>query len=161
MPSFDVVSELNLMEVDNAVGQASKELIQRFDFKGSDTKVVREDKAITIESADEFKVKAALDVLHSKLVKRGVSLKSLKEEKIEPSARGRAKLRLTLLEGVDKENAKEIVKRIKESGQKVQASIQDQQVRVSGKKRDDLQEVMALLRAADLPLSLQFTNFRD
>ncbi len=161
MPSFDIVSKINLAEVDNAVMQASKELIQRFDFKGTDTKVDREDKTVTIESADDYKVKAALDVLQSKLVKRNVSLKSLKLKDIEPSAGGRARQKLELLDGIDSENAKELTKTIRDSKMKVQASIQGDAVRVTGKKRDDLQEVIGMMKALDFVLPLQFINFRD
>jgi cyclic-di-GMP-binding protein len=161
MPSFDIVSALNLAEVDNAVMQAMKELIQRFDFKGSDTKVVREEKLITIDSADDYKVKAALDVLETKLVKRGVSLKSLKMNNIEPAAGGRARQKIDLQDGIDSDRAREISKMIRDSKIKVQASIQGDAVRVTGKKKDDLQEVITMLRQKDFPLPLQYVNFRE
>ena len=108
MPSFDIVSTLNMAEVDNAVMQATKELIQRFDFKGSDTKVTREEKAMTIESSDDYKVKAALDVLQTKLVKRNVSLKCLKLNDLEPASGGRMRQKIELLDGIDSEKAKEL-----------------------------------------------------
>ncbi|HLG19474.1 MAG TPA: YajQ family cyclic di-GMP-binding protein [Bdellovibrionota bacterium] len=161
MPSFDIVSQLNLAEVDNAVQQTAKEILQRYDFKGTDSIVQRTEKEITLESADEFKVKAALDVLQGKIVKRGVSLKCLKAGNIEPAAKGRARVRIELMEGIDGDRAREIVKKIKDTKMKVQAAIQEQQVRVSGKKRDDLQEVIALMRTIDFPLPLQFINFRE
>ena len=161
MPSFDVVSQLNLAEVDNAVQQATKELIQRYDFKDTNTTVVRDDKAVTIESTDDYKVNAALDVLQNKFVKRNVSLKSMKTNPIEPAAKGRARLKIDLTDGIDSERAREIVKKIKDAKLKVQASIQEQQVRVSGKKKDDLQEAIALIRSVDFPIPLQFINFRD
>lgn len=161
MPSFDVVSQLNLAEVDNAVNQAAKELLQRYDFKGTNTKVSREDKVLTVESTDDYKVKAAVDVLKSKLVKRNVSLKALKSHDVEPAAGGRARQKIDLQEGIDKDRAKEITKKIKDTKLKVQPSIQGDAVRISGKKKDDLQEVIALLKSADFPLPLQFINFRD
>jgi cyclic-di-GMP-binding protein len=161
MPSFDIVSKLDLAEVDNALNQATKELGQRYDFKGTDTKLTRAEKVLTLESADEYKLKAAYDVLQSKLVKRGVSLKSLKENKIEPASKGRARQTFDLLDGIDGEKSKELVKKIKDSKLKVQASYQDQQVRVTGKKKDDLQEAIALVKGMDFSLPLQFMNFRD
>lgn len=161
MPSFDIVCELNMSEVDNALAQANKELAQRFDFRGSDTKVVREKNVITLESADDYKVKAGYEVLISKLVKRSVSLKSLKAKDIEPAAKGRARQAIDLIEGIDIDNAKDLVKKIKDAKLKVQASIQENQVRISGKQKDDLQTVMTMVRALEFPLPLNFNNFRD
>ncbi len=161
MPSFDVVSQVNLQEVDNAVNQARKEIAQRYDFKDTRTEIAWDKKAITIVSESEFKVKAVVDVLQSKLVRRGVSLKSLKYAPIEPAAGGRARQVIEIQQGIDPERAREIVKVIKDSKLKVQAQIQADQVRVSGKKRDDLQEVIRLLREQDFGLPLQFVNFRD
>ena len=162
MPSFDIVNAIEMMEVDNAVSQSEKELNQRFDFKGSHTKVVREQKAISIDSADENRVKAAIDVLQAKLIKRNVSIKVLKLGKIEPSAGGRAKVKIDLQEGIIQENAKDLVKRIKDSKLKVQVSIQGDLVRVTGKQRDDLQQVISFLKGLeDFPLPLQFINFRE
>ena len=161
MPSFDVVSQVNLQEVDNAVNQARKEIAQRYDFKDTRTEISWDKKAITIVSESEFKVKAVVDVLQSKLVRRGVSLKSLKYGPIEPAAGGRARQVIEIQQGIDPERAREIVKVIKDSKLKVQAQIQADQVRVSGKKKDDLQEVIGLLREQDFGLPLQFVNFRD
>jgi len=161
MPSFDVVSKVDMAEIDNAVAQANKELSQRYDFKGSDTVVKKEEKGLLINSADEYKVKAAWDVLQSKMVRRHVPLKALKAEKIEPASGGRAKQQIGLLQGIDQDRGREIVKKIKNLKLKVQASIQQDQLRVSGKKRDDLQEVMQFLREEDFSLPLQFENFRD
>jgi len=161
MPTFDVVSQVDLQEVDNAVNQAMKEIVQRFDFKGTDTSIKLEKLELRIESSDDFKVKAAVDVLESKLAKRNVPLKALVFGKIEPAASGRAKQAITIQQGVASEKAKEIVKRIKDSKLKVQAQIQGDQVRVTGKKRDDLQQVIQLLKAQDFGLPLQYVNFRD
>jgi len=161
VPSFDIVSKLNLAEVDNALNQANQEVVQRYDFKGTDTILVREGNMIKIESADDFKVKAVLDVLQTKLTKRGVSLKALKAGKIEPGPKGRAKQQIDLIDGIDQERAKELVRKIKDSKLKVQAAIQGTEVRVTGKKKDDLQASIALCRQEDFPLALQFVNFRD
>jgi len=161
VPSFDVVSQVNLQEVDNAVNQARKEIAQRYDFKDTRTEIAWDKKAITIVSESEFKVKAVVDVLQSKLVRRGVSLKSLKYAPIEPAAGGRARQVIEIQQGIDPERAREIVKVIKDSKLKVQAQIQADQVRVSGKKKDDLQEVIRLLREQDFGLPLQCVNFRD
>jgi uncharacterized protein YajQ (UPF0234 family) len=160
MPSFDIVSKVAWNEVDNALNQAQKELSQRFDFKDTDTSVEKTEDGITIRSSSEDRCKAAYKVLEDKLVKRKVSLKHI--EVGEPEAAGKgARLVLTIKEGIESEHAKDIVRRIKDSKLKVQASIKDEQVRVTGKNRDDLQEVIALMRAAGLPIELQFINFRD
>lgn len=161
MPSFDVVSKVDFAEVDNALGQAVKEVTQRYDFKGSDTKIEREKSSINLESSDEYKIKATLDVLESKLVRRGISLKSMKPGPIEPSAKGRSKQKLDFQDGIDVDHAKELVKKLKDTKMKVQGSIQGDVVRVSGKKKDDLQEAIAFIRSLDFALPLQFLNFRD
>jgi len=161
MPSFDIVSKLNLQEVDNAINQAVKEVIQRYDLKDTKSTIVCSEKKITLESSDDYKLKAVYDILQSKLVKRGVSLKCIKEGNVEPAAGGRARQVLDLIDGIDSDKSRELVKTIKDSKIKVQAAYQDQQVRVSGKKRDDLQEVIALIRNKDFPIPLQFINFRD
>lgn len=161
MPSFDVVSQVDLQEVDNAVNQAVKEVSQRFDFKGTNTTIRLDGLELRIDSTDDFKVKAAVDVLESKLARRNVPLKALVFGKIQPAASGRAKQTITIQQGIAAEKAKEIVKCIKDSKLKVQAQIQADQVRVSGKKRDDLQQVIQLLRGRDFGLPLQFINFRD
>lgn len=161
MPSFDIVSQLNMAEVDNAIMQTSKEIQQRYDFKDSNSKIVREDKLVKIDSTDESKVNAVYDVLQSKLVKRNVSLKSVEPKKVEPAGGGRAKQEITLKDGIESEQAKEIVKIIKDLKLKVQTSIQGDAVRVTGKKKDDLQEAMAAIRSTDYKIPLQFNNFRD
>jgi len=161
MPSFDVVSEVDAQEVDNAVNQASKEIGQRFDFKGTDTRIERDNLEITITSSDEFKVKAAGEVLDGKLTKRGISLKAVEYGKIEPAAGGKARQALKIQHGVSTDNARKIVKHIKDAKLKVQAQIQGEQVRVSGKNRDDLQRVIQSLKEGDFGLPLQFVNFRE
>jgi cyclic-di-GMP-binding protein len=161
MPSFDVVCKLDLQEVDNAINQTLKEVGQRFDFRGTPTEVTREEHAIQLRSADDFKVRALADILREKLARRQVPLRALAEQPIEPGPAGSAKQRLDLQQGIETEKAREIVKLIKESKLKVQAAIQGDQVRVSGKKRDDLQSVVKLLRDRDLGIAMQFVNFRD
>ena len=159
--SFDVVSEVDMMETSNAVQQAMKEIRQRFDFKGSVSDIKLEGETLTLHSDDESRLKAVIDVLTTKLVKRGVSLKALQYGKIEPATKGTVRQVVTIQKGIPVEKAKEIVKFIKGSGIRVQASIQENQVRVSGKNRDDLQAVIGSLRAQDFGLDLQFTNYRS
>jgi len=159
--SFDVVSEVNMMETSNAVQQAMKEIRQRFDFKGSVSDITLEGETLTLHSDDESRLKAVIDVLTTKMVKRGVSLKALQYGKIEPAAKGTVRQVVTIQKGIPVEKAKEIVKFIKGSGIKVQAAIQENQVRVTGKNRDDLQAVIGSLRAQDFGLDLQFTNYRS
>lgn len=161
MPSFDVVSQVNMQEVKNAVDQALREIAARFDFKGSKSKIAQEPDGLHLLSDDEFKMKSLIDILKSKLVKRGVDLKAIEWGKIEPGPDGLAKCLAKIVSGIPQEEAKEIVKRIKETQLKVQAAIQGDQVRVTGKKRDDLQAVIAALRGAPFPLPLQFANYRD
>jgi hypothetical protein len=161
MPSFDVVSQVDRQEVDNAVNQTRKEIGQRYDFKDTKTEIALEDDSIQIVSDDDFKVKAAVDILQSKLVRRGISLKALVYGKIEPAAGGRAKQTITVQQGIAIEKARQIVKLVKDKKLKVQSQIQGDQVRVSGKKRDDLQAVIQLLKAQDLDLPLQFINYRE
>jgi|ERR1700687_244044 len=161
MPSFDVVSKVDPQEVDNALNQTRKEIGQRYDFKGTKTEIGYQDNEIEIVSDDDFKVKAVVDVLQSKLVRRGVSLKALVYGKIEPAAGGLAKQTITVQQGIETEKAREIVKLVKDTKLKVQSQIQGDQVRISGKKRDELQSVIQLLKAQDLSLPLQFINFRD
>ncbi len=160
--SFDIVSQVDLQEADNAVNQALKEIQQRYDFKGSNSSIEldKKEKVIQVESDDEYRLKQVIDVLESKLIKRGIGLKTLDYGETEAGSRGSARQKITLQAGIDKENAKKITKLIKDKGLKVQAQIQDDQVRVSGKSKDDLQEVMQTLRDADLPFDMQFTNYR-
>jgi hypothetical protein len=158
--SFDVVSDVSLMEVSNAVQQSMKEIRQRFDFKGSASDITLEGEKLTLVSDDELKLKAVIDILQTKLVKRGVSLKALEYGKIEPAAKGTVRQEITIRKGIATEKAKEIVKFIKGLNAKVQAQIQEDQVRVTGKKRDDLQTVIQALRGQDFGIDLQFTNYR-
>lgn len=160
--SFDIVSEINMQEVDNALNQARKEVLTRYDFKDTKTTIEfnEKEKIVTVTSDDEFRLKAVIDVLQNKFVKRGIHLKSLKYDAVEPASGGMARQKITLQVGVDKENAKKLVQIIKDTKIKVQAQIMDDQVRVSGKNRDDLQAVIAHLRSLDFPLPLQFTNYR-
>lgn len=161
MPSFDVVSQVDMQEVTNALQQTRKEVEQRYDFKGSKTEIEQEKNALRITSDNDFKVKAVVDVLQSKLVKRGINLKSLEYGKVEPAAGGLARQSITIHQGLDTDAAREVVKLIKNTKVKVQAQVQDDQVRVTGKKRDDLQQVIQALRAADFRRPLQFVNMRD
>jgi uncharacterized protein YajQ (UPF0234 family) len=161
MPSFDIVSKVDRQEVDNAVNQTRKEVAQRYDFKGTKTEIGLEEDAIRVVSDDEYKVKAVVDVLQSKLVRRGIALKALVYGPVEPAAGGLAKQTINVQQGVDADKARKIVKLVKDTKLKVQVQIQGDQLRVSGKKRDDLQSVITLLRAQDLDLPLQFENFRD
>lgn len=161
MPSFDVVSELDHHEIDNAVDQAKRELVQRYDFKGTETTMERTPNEITIRSNAEGRLAAALQVLEEKVVRRKVSLKTLDAQEPQPAGGSTWKQSIVLREGVDKEKAKLIVKAIKDSKLKVQASIQGDAIRVNGKKRDDLQAAIAMLKEQDFDLPLQFNNFRD
>ena len=158
--TFDVVSKIDLAEVSNAIAQATKEVTTRFDLKDSKSTITLEKDAIVVHSADEYKLKAVNEILGQKLVKRGVSLKGLTYGVIESAAGGTAKQKITMQQGIPIEKAKEMVKLIKDSKKKVQASIQGDTVRVSGKDRDSLQDVIALLRSKDFGLDLQFTNYR-
>lgn len=160
--SFDIVSIVEIPEVINAINQAMMEIKQRFDFKGSksDIKLEEKDKKIILLSDDEHKLKSVIDILQTKLVKRGVSLKALKYDKVEPATGGTVRQVITLQQGIPVEKAKEIVKIIKDTKLKVQAQIQGEQVRVAGKSRDDLQSVISLLRGKDMGIDLQFVNYR-
>jgi cyclic-di-GMP-binding protein len=162
MPSFDIVSKLNSAEVDNAVIQAQKELNTRFDFKNTFAEITRAELIITVRANVEDRLNAAIEVLHAKFVKRGVSLKHLDETgKVEPTAKGHVKKDLKLSEGIAQDKAKEIVKVIKDTKLKVTAAIQGDVVRVTGKDKDELQKAIALIRSKQFPVELQFTNFRD
>jgi uncharacterized protein YajQ (UPF0234 family) len=158
--SFDIVSKIDMQEVSNAIQHALKEIHTRFDLKDSKSSITQEKDAIVLQSIDEFKLKAVNEILQQKLVKRGVSLKGLTYEKMESALGGTARQRIKMQQGIPVEKAKEIVKLIKESKKKAQASIQGDLVRVSGKDRDTLQEVIALLRAKDFGIDMQFTNYR-
>lgn len=161
MPSFDIVSQVDLQEVRNALDQANREIGTRFDFKGSDTRVEQADGKLILCADDEFKTGQARDILYVKLGKRGVDIGCLKAHEVQTAASGKARQEIEVRQGIDQELAKKIVKLIKDSKIKVQAAIQGDQVRISGKKRDDLQAVIALLRQQNLGLPLQYINFRD
>ncbi len=165
MPSFDVVSKLNMAELDNAIQQTTKEVQTRYDFQGAKTEILLQDdqKSILLKTKDEQKMEALYGMLLAKMSKRGLPLRGVSSGKIEPSALGQVKQLITIQQGIAVEKAKELIKAIKDSKIKVQASIQGDELRVSGKNRDDLQEAMALLRAKqdEVKLDLQFTNFRD
>jgi cyclic-di-GMP-binding protein len=160
--SFDIVSKVDIQEVRNAIDQALKEIKQRFDLKDSKSEIelLQGDKEIQLASAAEYKLDAVKEILGQKLVKRGVSLKNLEYGKIEPAAGQSVRQKVTLQQGIPGEKAKEIVRIVKDSKKKVQASIQGDTVRISGKDRDDLQAIIALLRGKDLGVDLQFTNYR-
>ncbi|HEX5228258.1 MAG TPA: YajQ family cyclic di-GMP-binding protein [Bryobacteraceae bacterium] len=161
--TFDIVSKIDLAEVNNAVQQALKEIHQRFDLKDSksDIQLNEKDQKITMASADEFKLKAVSDVLEQKLVKRKVPLKGLTFGPIQPAASSTVRQEITLQQGISTEKTREIVKTVKDSKKKVQASIQGDFVRISGKDRDTLQDVIALLRGHDFGIDMQFTNYRS
>lgn len=159
--SFDVVSQVDLQEVDNAVNQTAKEIAQRFDFRNSKSSLTLEGDKITILADDDYKLKSLIDILQTKVVKRGISLKNLEYGKIEPASHGTVRQVVTVKNGINKEIAKEIVAVIKDSKLKVQAQIMDDQVRVSAKAKDDLQAVIAKLKQTDFPVELQFINYRS
>lgn len=161
--SFDVVSELDLQEVHNAVNQAAREVATRYDLKGSSS-VISLDRtagAVSVSSSDEFHLKAALDVLQSKLVKRDVSLKALSYGKIEPASGGTVRQTITLVQGIDQDHARAIAKMVRDSKLAARAQIEGQKLRVFSKERDTLQEVIGMIKASDPDIPLQFTNYRD
>lgn len=160
MPSFDVVSEVDRHELTNAVDQMNREISNRFDFKGSNSKVELKENVLNVEAANEFQIKQMHDIIYKKLASRKIDTACLKPGDIVERGM-RAYQAINVLEGVDKELAKKIVKMIKDSKLKVQAAIQGEQVRVTGKKKDDLQQVMSLLKESDIKLPLQYNNFRD
>jgi len=161
MPSFDIVSEIDSHELENALQQTQKEVGARFDFRGTDTEVERTEDGIMLRANSENRLEAALSVLREKCAKRKVSVRALDPQAPEPAAKGHFKQLVKLKQGISKEKAKDVIQFIKDGKFKVQASIQGEQVRVTGKKRDELQEVIQALRAKDLQVDLQFTNFRD
>lgn len=163
MPSFDIVSELNMQEVDNAVNQTAKEIAQRFDFRGTDSEMTldKTEKLIKIKSNGEEKIDNILSVLQSKAIKRGLDIKILDVGKKEPATGKSWRCEVKLKEGIDKDNAKKIVAFIKDTGFKVQAAIHDDKVRVTGKQRDDLQTVMGAVKEKGFDVPVQFNNFRE
>ena len=161
MPSFDIVSKVDMQEVDNAINQTVKEIAQRYDFKGSKCEVTLEKESIKVLADDDFKLKAVIDILQSKFVKRNISPKALQYGKAEQASGSMVRQIITLQVGISKEKAKEIGQVIKETKLKVQSQIQDDQLRVTGKNIDDLQEVIRVLKGKDLDIDMQFVNFRS
>lgn len=160
MPSFDIVSEINAHELSNAMDQANKEVITRYDFKGTDSRFEHAENIITMYSESDFQLQQMLDILQTKFVKRGLDLNFLEKGKILESGKG-ARQDITIKQGIDKEVSKKILKMVKDKKMKVQAAIQGDKVRITGKKRDDLQEVIAMFKTSDLEIPLQYENFRD
>ncbi|HEX5659837.1 MAG TPA: YajQ family cyclic di-GMP-binding protein [Polyangiales bacterium] len=161
MPTFDIVSELDKPEIDNALQQTQKELATRFDFRGTDSEAERTEEGIVLRSHSQDRIEAVLQVLRDKFAKRKLSQRVLDPQKLEPGSKGHFKQLIKLKAGISKEHAKQITQFIKDGKYKVSASIQGEQLRITGKKKDDLQEVIAAVRAKDFEVDLQFTNFRD
>jgi cyclic-di-GMP-binding protein len=158
--SFDIVSKTDMQEVANAIQQAQKELAQRFDFKGSKSEITLSAEELVLVSDDEVKLRSLRDIVEGRLVKRGVSLKAVDYGKVEAAALGTVRQKAKIVQGIESEKAKNIVKAIKDAKLKVQASIQSDQVRVSGRNKDDLQRAIALVKEKDFGIPLQFTNYR-
>lgn len=161
MPSFDIVSQVNSMEIENAVNLAKKELANRFDFRGSKAEIALEKNEIQLAAENAFKLKALNEILIGKIAKRNISLKSVDQAEPEISPLGHARQKVTIKQGIATDIAKELTAFIREGKFKVTTQIQDQQVRVTGKSRDELQAVIAAVRAREFPVALQFTNYRD
>ena len=161
MPSFDIVSEVDKQEIDNALNQARKELATRFDFKGSTAEVVYEKDQITLTAEDGNRLRGLREIVIGKLSKRGIDLRNIKQEDAAISSMGHARQEFKIQQGLEGTKAKEIIQTIKGAGFKVQSALQDQQIRVTGKKRDDLQEVIAFVRGKDFGVATVFKNFRD
>lgn len=161
MPSFDIVSKVNSMEVENAVNQAQKELLTRFDFKGSGAEIVLEKHEIKLKAMDNFKIRALEEIVIAKLAKRGISMKSIDRGEAEVSPLGHARQVIKIKQGIDGPTAKQISLFLRESKIKVTAAIQGDELRVNGKSRDDLQEAIAAVRDHDFPVAVSFVNFRD
>jgi len=160
MPSFDIVSEVNLHELSNAVDQTNREVGNRFDFKGSNARVEQKESLLTVHGENEFQIRQLLDILHMRMAKRGIELAALSEGGIRTSG-NKATLEISILQGIDQDSARKLVKKIKESKLKVQGSIQGDKVRVTGKKRDDLQNIISQLDGYGVQQPLQTVNFRD
>ena len=161
MPSFDVTSEINKVELRNAIEQSNKEISTRFDFKGSDARVEEKELVLTLYADDDFKLKQVIDVFNGKCAKRGVDLRAFEPQPPQTISGGKLKQEIKVRNGIDSDQAKKIVRLIKDSKIKVQAQIQGDKVRIIGKKKDDLQEAIAFLRKSDVGMPLQFNNFRD
>lgn len=158
--TFDIVSRVDMQEVRNSVEQAVRELRTRFDFKGSRSDIIFDGEEITLIGDDDFKLRNVVDILESRLVKRGINIKALRYGKIEPAAKDTVRQKLNLVQGVDKEQSKIITRLVKDSKRKVQVSIQGDQVRISGKNRDDLQETIKIIKDYEFDIPLQFVNYR-
>ncbi|RUS48234.1 YajQ family cyclic di-GMP-binding protein [Cohnella sp. AR92] len=158
--SFDIVSKVDMQEVNNAVIQAMKEIETRFDFKGSKSSIKLEGEALNVASDDDYKLKSVIDILQTKLVKRGVPILNLDYGKVESASGGTVRQQIKMKQGIDQENAKKINVLIRDSKLKIKSQIQGDQLRITGKSKDDLQAAMNLLRGAGLPLELQFVNYR-
>ncbi|QYR19710.1 YajQ family cyclic di-GMP-binding protein [Paenibacillus sp. sptzw28] len=158
--SFDIVSKVDMQELSNAITQAEREIESRFDFKGSKSSIELEKEELVVASDDEYKLKSVIDVLQSKMIKRGVPIKNMEFGKIEPASAGTVRQRIKLKQGIEQDISRKINILIRDSKLKVKSQIQGDQIRVTGKSRDDLQAVMTLLRGADLQIELQFTNYR-
>ena len=161
MPSFDIVSEVNSMEIENAVNQAKKELVNRFDFKGSNAEIALEKSEIKLKAPDAFKIKALEEIVIGKLAKRNVSMKNIERGEPDLSPLGHARQSIKIKQGIETSVAKEITGFIRDGKFKVTTQIQDQQIRVTGKSRDELQTVIQAIRTKEFPVALQFQNFRD
>ena len=161
MPSFDIVSEVNVQEVDNAVNQSKKEVAGRYDFRGSKSTIEWDHKEIVLNADDDYKIKALKDILQSKLHNRGIDITSVKFDKIEPVGGMMLKQKVSLVQGIEKEVAKDMLKKIKDSKLKVQAQIMDEKVRVTSKSIDELQNTMAFVKGAGFGIPLQFNNMRS
>ncbi|MDC0032087.1 YajQ family cyclic di-GMP-binding protein [Pelagibacteraceae bacterium] len=161
MPSFDVVSKLDMQEIDNSISNSMKEITQRYDFKGSNSKIERSDKIITLTTEDELKAKQVLDILNGHIIKRNVDTRSIKLKNSESASGNTIRQTFDLIEGVDQDISKKIISTIKSSKMKVQVKIQGNELRVSGAKRDNLQDAIQIIKDLDLPVPLQYVNFRD
>lgn len=161
MPSFDIVSELNIQEVDNAINQARKEVEGRYDFKGSQAEIQWDKKEITLSAEDDYKIEAMGGILQTKLHRRGIDIKAIKFEKVEPAGGRMLRQKVLLVQGVEREVAKDIIKLIKDSKLKVQPAIEDVKIKVSSKSIDELQECMSLVKGGNFPVPLQFNNMRS
>ena len=160
MPSFDVVSEVDKHELSNAVDQSNREISTRFDFKGTNAIIEINDKEIVLTTESSFQIKQMLDILHTKMVSRKIDIACLLEGEVKENI-GKAVLKITVQQGIDADTGRKIIKLIKQAKMKVQSAMQDEQVRITGKKRDDLQAAMKLIKDGDLGVPVQFTNFRD
>ena len=161
MPSFDVVSKLDMQEIDNSISNSMKEITQRYDFKASNSKIERSDKIITLTTEDELKAKQVLDILNGHIIKRNVDTRSIKLKNSESASGNTIRQTFDLIEGVDQDISKKIISTIKSSKMKVQVKIQGNELRVSGAKRDNLQDAIQIIKDLDLPVPLQYVNFRD